>query len=302
LSVDLAKLHFKNPLIAASGTFGFGREFADIYDLSLLGGISVKGTTLYPRAGNPPPRIVETPAGMLNSVGLQNPGVEAVIAREIPFLRQYDLVRIVNIAGHDQDEYRQVAEKLFDIAGVDALEVNISCPNVKNGGMAFGTDPKIAAAVTKTVRQACSLPLIVKLSPNVTDISEIALAVESEGADAVSLINTVLGMAIDAKKRRPIMANVFGGLSGPALKPIALRMVWQVAQKVKIPIIGMGGINSAVDVIEFMLAGASAVQVGAGNFHNPFVCPEILEGLQEWLENEGVEDINQLVGALKMPK
>ena len=298
LQVKIGSLHFKNPIISASGTSGFGHEFADLYDLSLLGGIAVKGTTLEPRAGNPPPRIAETSSGMLNSVGLQNPGVDKIINEEIPFLKYYDLIRIVNISGHDINEYGKITQKLGGISGVDALEVNISCPNVKNGGMAFGTDPKIAAAVTKEVRKNTKIPIIVKLSPNVTDITEIAKAAEAEGADGVSLINTVMGMAIDAKTRRPILANVVGGLSGPAVKPVALRMVWQTAKSVKIPVIGMGGIQNATDVVEFMLAGASAVQVGSANFINPFACPDIILELKEWLKSENIKDVNELVGAL----
>lgn len=300
LKVKIGSLELKNPVLTASGTYGYGREFAELYDLSLLGGVVVKGTTYEPRPGNPPPRIVETPSGLLNSVGLQNPGVEAVIAREIPFLQAYDTVRIVNIAGKDLEEYRLVAEKLHAVPGVDALEINISCPNVDCGGMAFGTDAAIASSVVKAVRQSTSLPLIVKLSPNVTDIGEIAKSVEAAGADAISLINTLMGMAIDAKNRRPIMPNIVGGLSGPAVKPVALRMVWQVRKAVALPLIGIGGIQSAEDAAEFILAGASAVQVGSANFYNPNVCPEIIAGLAEYLKSQGMTDINQLIGALEI--
>jgi len=292
-------IELKNPLITASGTFGYGREFAEIYDLSLLGGISVKGTTLKPRQGNPPPRIVETAGGMLNSVGLQNPGVDKVINEEIPFLRQYDTAIIVNIAGHDVDDYRLMAERLDAVEGIAALEVNISCPNVKSGGMAFGTDPKIAANITRIVREATKMPIIIKLSPNVTSIMEIAQAVEAAGADAVSLINTLMGMAIDIKKRRPILANKVGGLSGPAIKPVALRMVWQTAKAVKIPVIGMGGIINADDAIQFMLAGASAFQIGAANFYNPLSGPQIIEDIDAWLDKEGIKDIKEIIGALE---
>ncbi len=300
LKVKIASLELKNPVLTASGTYGYGREFAEIYDLSLLGGVVVKGTTYNPWPGNPPPRIAETPSGILNSVGLQNPGVDEVIAREIPFLQQFNTLKIINIAGRNIEEYRLVAEKLAFTPGVDALEVNISCPNVACGGMAFGTDAKIAGDVTDAVRKSCKLPIIVKLSPNVTDIGEIAKAVEDKGADAVSLINTIMGMAIDPYSRKPIMANIIGGLSGPAIKPIALRMVWQAAKAVNIPVIGMGGIESHLDAVEFLLAGASAVQIGAANFYNPLVCPEVIAGLEDYLNQEKIEDINELMGALKI--
>ncbi len=298
LAVEVAGIKLKNPVLTASGTFGFGREFAELYDLNLLGGVMVKGTTLNPRLGNPPPRIAETPAGMLNSVGLQNPGVDYVIREEIPWLRQFDVAVIVNVSGHSFDEYAEIAARLDGVPGVDGLEINISCPNVKGGGMAFGTDPKMAAEVIKRVRSKTQLPVIAKLSPNVTDITEIARAVEAEGADAVSLINTVLGMAIDIKTRRPVLANIVGGLSGPAIKPIALRMVWQVAQAVNIPIIGMGGITTAEDAVEFLLAGATAVAIGAGNFYNPRVAVDVIERLKTWLKEEKIKDVNEIVGAL----
>ena len=300
LQTNLAGLEFKNPFILASGTCGYGRELAQVYDLALLGGISVKGTTLNPRSGNPPPRIAETPAGMLNSVGLQNPGIDQVLATELPFLRQYDLTVLLNIAGNDQEDYRQIAEKLADSQDLDAVELNISCPNVKAGGMAFGTDPQVAAEVTAIVRQATKLPLIVKLSPNVANIAEIAQAVEAAGADAVSLINTLQGMAIDLKARKPILANILGGLSGPAVKPVALRMVWQVSRAVKIPVIGMGGIASAEDALEFMLAGASAVQVGSAPFRNPLLMPQMIEDMAAWLDAEGVKEVTELIGALRV--
>ncbi|MEG1998242.1 MAG: dihydroorotate dehydrogenase [Clostridiales bacterium] len=276
LAVEVAGIKLKNPLITASGTCGYGRELSQLFDLSRLGGIAVKGTTLEPRIGNPPPRIMETAGGLLNSVGLQNPGVEKVATVEIPFLRQYDLAIIVNIAGHSYDDYRLMAEKLDTVEGIAALEVNISCPNVQAGGMAFGVDPQAAAAITALVRKATTLPLIVKLSPNVTDIGEIAKAVEAAGADAVSLINTMLGMSIDIEKKKPFLANTTGGLSGPALKPVALRMVWQTARAVSIPVIGMGGICSARDALEFMMAGAAAFQIGEAAFHDPLVAITII--------------------------
>ena len=298
LAVDFAGLSLKNPILTASGTFGYGREFAELYDLSLLGGVVVKGTTAEPRKGNGVPRIAETPAGLLNSVGLQNPGIDRVIESELPFLRAFDTACIVNIARHSVEDYRIVAEKLAGVAGVDAVEVNISCPNVASGGMSFGTDPAVAAAVTQAVRAVWQGPLIVKLTPNVTDIVCIAKAVEDAGADALSLINTLQGMAIDIRSRRPILANTMGGLSGPAVKPVALRMVYQVARAVQIPVIGLGGIGSATDVVEFLLAGASAVQVGSANFQNPYICPQIIEDLEQWLEKEGIADIRELIGAL----
>ncbi len=300
LAVDIGGIKLKNPVMTASGTFGFGQEYAQFYDLSLLGGLVVKGTTLNPRLGNPPPRIAETPAGMLNSVGLQNPGVDYVIEKELPWLSKYDVSVIVNVSGHSLEEYGEIVERLDRAEGVDGVEINISCPNVKEGGMSFGTDPAIAEDVIKLVRGKTKLPVIAKLSPNVTDITEIAKAVEAGGADAVSLINTVLGMAIDIKKRRPVLANIVGGLSGPAIKPIAVRMVWQVAQAVKIPVIGMGGIVSVEDALEFFLAGASAIAVGAGNFHNPRAAVEIVQGLEKWLQEEKIEDIRDIIGALEL--
>lgn len=299
LAVEVAGIKLKNPVLTASGTFGFGREFAELYDLNLLGGVMLKGITLNPRLGNPPPRIAETPAGMLNSVGLQNPGVDYVIQEEIPWLRQFDVAVIVNVSGHSFDEYAEIAARLDGVPGVDGLEINISCPNVKGGGLAFGTDPKMAAEVIRRVRSKTQLPVIAKLSPNVTDITEIAKAVETEGADAVSLINTVLGMAINIKTRRPLLVNIVGGLSGPAIKPIALRMVWEVAKAVNIPVIGMGGITTAEDAIEFLLAGASAVAIGAGNFYNPVTAPEVINSLKNWLFQEKITDVRELIGGLK---
>jgi dihydroorotate dehydrogenase (NAD+) catalytic subunit len=299
-SIDIAGINFKNPVMTASGTFGYGHEFAQLYDLSVLGGIVVKGTTIEPKEGNPPPRIAETAAGMINSVGLQNPGVDKVIAEELPWLDQYDTNIIVNISGHDEESYCAVAQKLANNPQVAAVEMNISCPNVKCGGMAFGTDPQMAAQITRAVRDMTQLPLIVKLSPNVTDITEIARAVEAAGADAVSLINTLLGMAIDVKSRRPLIANVMGGLSGPAVKPVALRMVYQVAKSIKIPVIGLGGIMNSEDAIAFMLAGASAVQVGSANFYDPLAAPKIIAGMEKWLAEENVADIREIIGGLKI--
>nr|WP_207724781.1 dihydroorotate dehydrogenase [Thermanaerosceptrum fracticalcis] len=300
LAVEVAGIKVKNPVMTASGTFGFGREYSKFYNLSLLGAIMVKGTTLEPRLGNPPPRLAETPAGLLNCIGLQNPGVDAVIKEEIPWLSQYDVPIIVNISGHSLEEYGEIALRLDGVAGVAGLEINISCPNVKHGGLAFGTEPQMAADVIRTVKDKSKLPIIAKLSPNVTDITEIAKAVEAAGADAISLINTLLGMAIDIKTRRPVLSNIVGGLSGPAVKPVAVRMVWQVARAVKIPIIGMGGIVSAEDAIEFLLAGASAVAVGAGNFYDPLAPLKVIEGIKAWLEQEKIADIRELIGAVKI--
>jgi len=299
LTVNIAGVRLKNPIILASGTCGYGRELARIYDLSRLGGIAVKGTTLLPRAGNAPPRIAETASGMLNSVGLQNPGIKAVIETELPFLAAYNTAVIVNIAGHSLDDYRQIAELLEACGNFAAIELNISCPNVAGGGMAFGTDAAVAANITKAVREACRKPLIVKLSPNVTSIAEIAKAVEAAGADALSLINTLQGLAIDLEQRKPVLGAVTGGLCGPAIKPIALRMVWQAKKAVKIPIIGLGGIASAADALEFMLAGASAVQIGSAAFRDPLLPLKVAEGMAEWLDAQGVADVNELVGALK---
>lgn len=284
-NVDLNGLILKNPVTVASGTFGFGREFADFYDLGLLGAISVKGLTLKPREGNPVPRLAETPMGMINSVGLQNPGVEVFIRDEIPFLRKYDTKIIANINGNTLEEYVEMA-KILDKEDIDSIEVNISCPNVKSGGMAFGTDPLMASKVTAAVRNVTSKHLIVKLSPNVTDIRTIAKAAEVSGANCLSMINTITGMAFDLKTRRPIIANRIGGLSGPAVKPVGVRMVYETASVVSIPIIGMGGIMTAEDAFEYMLAGASAIAVGTGNLVNPMCAPQVLEGLKKYLPME----------------
>ena len=297
MTTNIGGLKMKNPLITASGTCGYGREMSELFDLSLLGGIAVKGTTLEPRLGNPPPRIAETPSGMLNSVGLQNPGIEAVLTKELPFLSHFDTAVILNIAGHSIEEYGLIAERLDSAANLAAVEINISCPNVKAGGMSFGVDPKVAAQVVSLVKSKTKLPVIAKLTPNVTDITEIAKACEAAGADILALINTVLSMVIDIETRRPLLANGFGGLSGPAIKPLAVRMVWQTAQAVSIPIIGMGGISTAEDAVEFLLAGASAFQIGSINFHNPCAAPQIISELDRWCDDHGVKNIAELIGA-----
>lgn len=299
LNVEIAGMKLKNPVIAASGTFGFGREFAEFMDLNKLGGISVKGLTLKPRQGNKPPRIAETPAGILNSVGLQNPGVEAFTSEELPFLRQYDTAVIANIAGNTIEEYCEMAE-ILGSADIDAIELNVSCPNVKAGGIAFGNSVCGISEVTGRVKPYCKKPLIVKLTPNVTSIKEIAKAAEDAGADAISLINTILGMSIDIHKRRPILANNMGGLSGPAVKPVAVRMVYEASKVVKIPVIGMGGISNGDDAVEFMLAGASAVMVGTSNFINPAVCGDVVNGLKGYLETYGLSSVSEIVGKLEL--
>lgn len=297
LNVNVAGVHFKNPLIAASGTFGFGLEYKDYIDLNQLGGISVTGLTLEPRKGNPPPRIVETPSGILNSVGLQNPGVEYFIESVLPELKQYNTIIIANINGNSLDEYCHMASRLQQ-ADIHMLELNLSCPNVKQGGVSFGTDPKMVYSITKAVKKHSYQPLVVKLTPNVTDITEIALAAQQGGADAISLVNTFLGMAIDVKTRRPVLGNITGGLSGPAIKPIALRMVWQVSKVVDIPIIGMGGIMTGQEVVEFLLAGATAVSVGTANLVSPNSMIEILNELKNYMLNNKIFDIHELIGGL----
>lgn len=297
LGVDFAGVHFKNPVIPASGTFGYGREFEEFYPLSVLGGISVKGTTGSRRNGNLPPRIAETPSGMLNSVGLQNPGVDSFIENELPYLKTKDTVIIANIAGSTADEYREIAEKL-DGTDVDMLEVNISCPNVKAGGAAFGVSCEGAAAVTKLVRAVTGKPVMMKLSPNVTNIADIARACEAEGADAVSLINTILGMRIDIRTGRPVLKNNVGGLSGPAVFPVAVRMVWQTANAVKIPVCGMGGISSWEDAVEMMMAGASLVQVGAALFNDPMVPVRIIDGLSDYCREKDTR-LCSIIGSVK---
>lgn len=297
LSVNLAGVTLKNPIVTASGTFGFGEEYSKYYDLSRLGGISVKGLTLAERLGNPPPRIAETPAGMLNAIGLQNPGVDVFLNRHLPFLRKFDTVVIANIAGSTISDYCEMAQRLQD-ADIDLIEMNISCPNVKEGGVAFGTNCDTVYEITKAVKEKAKQPVMVKLSPNVTDIVSIAKAAEAGGADALSLINTLLGMRIDINTRRPVLYNNVGGFSGPAIKPVALRMVWQVANAVSLPLLGGGGIMTGDDAIEFILAGATAVSVGSATLVDPVAPLNILAGIEAYLERTGTEDINSLRGAV----
>lgn len=298
LEVNLHKLKLSNPVLTASGTFGYGEEFDDFIDVNSLGGIIVKATTSRHREGNPYPRMAETPMGMLNAVGLQNKGVDYFVEHIYPKLLKYNNCVIANVSDSTVEGYVEVAEKLNSLEHISAIELNISCPNVKEGGMAFGTSCPSATAVTRAVREVYNKTLIVKLSPNVTSIAEIALAVEAAGADAVSLINTLLGMAIDAERRKPVLSTITGGLSGPAIKPVALRMVWQVAKAVKIPVIGIGGISSAADAIEFMLAGASAIQVGTANFVDPAVTVKIIEGIKDYMQRHKINDVNDLIGGL----
>lgn len=299
LSVDIGGIRMKNPVITASGTFGYGEEASEIYDLSSLGAVTVKGLSLDPQAGNPPPRICETPAGMLNAIGLQNIGVKVFVDEKLPFLRQWDTRILANIYGHTEDEYAEVARILDRARGVDGIELNISCPNVKRGGMAFGTDPEATRNVVRRVRKATSLPLVVKLSPNVTDITEFARIAEGEGADGLSLINTLLGMAVDVRRRRPVLSNIMGGLSGPAIRPVALRMVYQVAGAVRVPVIGMGGIVHAEDAIAFLLCGASAIAIGTANFTEPMTPLKVLQGIRDYMEEQGMHSMKDLVGALQ---
>jgi dihydroorotate dehydrogenase (NAD+) catalytic subunit len=299
MSVNLAGIPLRNPVMTASGTFGYGEEFADYCDLERIGAFVTKGLSLKPRAGNPTPRIVETPGGMLNAIGLQNVGIEAFIAKKVPFLRSVKTPAIANYFGNTVDEYAEMTRRLNEIPEVAALEINISCPNVKQGGIVFGTDPDCAASVVSACRAATTKPLIVKLSPNVTDVVVMAKACEDAGADSLSLINTLTGMAIDLNKRRPVLANITGGFSGPAIKPIALRMVWQVAKAVKLPIIGIGGIMNATDALEFILAGATAVQIGTASFINPGAAQQIAEEMESWLVANNVADIKSLIGALE---
>ncbi|MEI4788996.1 dihydroorotate dehydrogenase [Bacillus sp. FJAT-53060] len=296
LSVELPGLSLKNPIIPASGCFGFGREFASLYDLSMLGGIMIKATTLEPRFGNPTPRVAETGAGMLNAIGLQNPGLNGVLENELPWLERFETPIIANVAGSQVDDYVEVAKQISQAKNVHALELNISCPNVKTGGIAFGTDQQMAATLTKEVKEVSSVPVYVKLSPNVANIVEIARAIEAAGADGLTMINTLIGMRLDLKTGKPILANKTGGLSGPAVKPVAVRMVHEVSQAVSIPIIGMGGVQSAEDVLEFLLAGASAVAVGTANFVNPFICPEIIEELPNVLAAYGYSSVEECIG------
>ncbi|KQL36526.1 dihydroorotate dehydrogenase [Psychrobacillus sp. FJAT-21963] len=296
LAVELPGLSLKNPIMPASGCFGFGKEYAQLYDLSKLGAIMIKATTPETRLGNPTPRVAETPAGMLNAIGLQNPGLTKVMENELPWLDQYDVPIIANVAGYITEDYVTVAEAISKAPNVHALELNISCPNVKQGGITFGTDPKVAEELTKAVKAVSSVPVYVKLSPNVTNVNDIAKAVEAGGADGITMINTLLGMRLDTKTGRPVIANVTGGLSGPAIKPVALRMVYDVAKQVSIPIIGMGGIATIEDVIDFLSAGASAVAVGTANFVDPFVCPTLIDQLPNKLDELGFNTVSELVG------
>lgn len=298
LKTKIGNLEFKNPVLTASGTFGYGEEFADMIDLNRLGGFLVKGTTLNHREGNPYPRMAETPSGMLNAVGLQNKGVDYFIEHIYPRMQQYNTNVIVNANGSTLEEYVELCERLNELDHIPAIELNISCPNVKEGGMAFGVSCVSAERVTRAVREVYKKTMIVKLSPNVTDIADIARSVEAAGADGVSLINTLLGMAVDAEKRQPVLSTITGGLSGAVVKPVALRMVWQVAHAVSIPVSGMGGIMNATDAIEFMLAGASTVQVGTGNFIDPTLTIKVLEGIENYCQRHGFDDVNDLVGLI----
>lgn len=300
LSVNIAGIQFKNPVMTASGTFGYGEEFAPYLDLNRLGAVVVKGLSLKPRQGNPPPRIVETAAGMLNSIGLQNVGVEVFVKKKLPFLRKFDTKVIVNFFGDSIDEYCEAAKVLDSTKGIAGLEMNISCPNKQAGWLEFGTNPDLTFKVVSAVRKSTKLPLIVKLSPNVTDITAIAKAAEAAGADALSAINTLSGMAVDVNTRRPKLGNIIGGLSGPAIKPVALKMVWQVFKAVKLPLIGIGGIMTAEDAIEFMLVGASVIQVGIANFVDPQVAVKILDGIESYFKKSKIKDVKELVGVLKV--
>ncbi len=301
LTVKIGPMELKNPVLTASGTFGYGQEYAELYDLSVLGGVMMKGISAKPREGNPPPRVYETSSGMLNAIGLQNVGLKKFLKDKLPFIRQYDTACIANVLGATPGEYVKLARAL-DEAQVDGIELNVSCPNVKKGGVAFASDLKGMARLVRKVRaEVKHAALIVKLSPNVTDIREPARICEDEGADAISLINTITGMAIDAETRAPVLANITGGLSGPAIKPIALRMVWEVYHTVKIPIIGMGGISNSIDAVEFMLAGASAVAVGTANFINPMAAPDVVEGIAAYMKAHGIDNASELTGALRLP-
>jgi len=296
LSIELPGLSLKNPIMPASGCFGFGKEYGQLYDLSLLGAIMIKATTLETRLGNPTPRVAETASGMLNAIGLQNPGLKGVLEGELPWLKQFDVPIIANVAGTETADYVEVAKAVSQAPNVKALELNISCPNVKAGGITFGTSPEIAKELTRAVKEVSSVPVYVKLSPNVTDIVAIAQAVEAGGADGITMINTLIGMRLDQKTGRPVIANGTGGLSGPAVKPVAIRMVYEVSKAVNIPIIGMGGVTETADIIDFMSAGASAVAVGTANFVNPFICPQIIEQLPAKLDELGINHISELIG------
>jgi len=296
MSVNFAGIQLKNPVMPASGCFGFGREYAKYYDLSALGAIVVKATTMKPRSGNPTPRVTEVWGGMLNSIGLANPGVDKVVAEELPWLQQFAIPIIVNVAGETIEEYCYVVERICQSGLAHGIELNVSCPNVHQGGLSFGVDTKVLSELLQEVRKVCTLPLIVKLSPNVTDITEIAKAAEATGADGLSLINTLVGMKIDIKTRKPVLARGIGGLSGPAIKPVAIRMVYQVAKTVHIPIIGIGGITSAEDVIAYVMAGATAVEVGTANFTNPYACPQIIEDLEHYMGKHGIRNLEEIRG------
>jgi dihydroorotate dehydrogenase (NAD+) catalytic subunit len=296
LQVELPGLKMKNPVMPASGCFGFGQEYAEFYDLNKLGAVAVKAATPETRAGNPTPRVAETESGMLNAIGLQNPGVDHIVKNELPWLEKFHVPILANIAGKTEEDYVQAAKKISRSSNVHAIELNVSCPNVKEGGMQFGSDPGMAAGLTKAVKKVSEVPVYVKLSPNVTNITEMAEAVEAAGADGLSMINTLIGMKIDIRTGRPVLANKTGGLSGPAVKPVAVRMIYEVSQKVSIPIIGMGGIYAAEDVIEFFMAGASAVAVGTANFSDPYACPQIIDDLDELLIEMNVSNISELTG------
>jgi dihydroorotate dehydrogenase (NAD+) catalytic subunit len=300
LNVNIGGISLKNPVMTASGTFGYGREFETLVDLNRIGAIIVKGLSLNPSKGNAPPRIIETPCGMLNAIGLENIGIETFISDKLPFLKEFTAPVLVNIYGTSIEEYARLADRMDGIEGISGIEVNITCPNVKAGGVAFGVDCRSAADVVSAVRKKTAKPLMVKLSPNVTDIAEIARSVEAAGADSISLINTITGMLIDIDTRKPKLANITGGLSGPAIKPVALRMVWQAARAVKIPVIGIGGICTAEDAIEFMIAGATAVQVGTANFVNPRATLDILDGIEKYLLKHQIDNIHDLIGSLKV--
>ena len=299
LTVEIAGIRLKNPVLTASGTFGYGEDYRDIVDLNDLGGVIVKGVSLRPITGNPPPRIWETPSGMLNAIGLENPGVDVFLEKKLPYLRRFDTAVIVNIFGYSLEDYVAVTERLDGVPGVSGLEVNISCPNVKAGGIVFGTNVKASFGLLSALRRATKLPLIAKLSPNVTDIAEFARAAADAGCDGLSLINTLLGMAIDVRTRRPRLANCTGGLSGPAIRPVAVRLVWQAAKAVRLPIIGMGGILTAEDALEFILAGASAIAVGTANFVNPRATVDVAEGIRSFLAAEGVGSVRELIGQMR---
>ncbi|MDL1956412.1 MAG: dihydroorotate dehydrogenase [Candidatus Desulfofervidus auxilii] len=299
LSVKLGRLELKTPVLVASGTFGYGEEYAKLIDLNKLGGIVVKGTSLKPKRGNPPPRLAEVPCGLLNAIGLENIGVEKFIKEKLPFLKRFDTKIIVNIFGFTVEEYAILAEKL-DNVGIDALEINVSCPNIEAGGKSFGTDPEMVSKITKAVREKTNLPLFVKLPPQVTDIVILAKAAVSSGADGVSLINSFPAMAIDIHTRKPKLGNVTGGLSGPCLKPIALKMVWEVVKTLSIPVMGIGGIMTAEDALEYLIAGAKAIQIGTANFLNPFTAIEVTEGIKNYLKNYNLKDINNLINSLKV--